>query len=63
MTIFSLFTLSGGLAFFLYGMNRWITHMLGKIPEKGDSFRCQGYKITVISVSRHRVEQVLFQKD
>ncbi|MBP3691304.1 MAG: hypothetical protein J6I74_08255 [Schwartzia sp.] len=37
--------------------------MLGKIPEKGDSFRCQGYKITVISVSRHRVEQVLFQKD
>ncbi len=43
-------------------VNRWITDVLGKIPERGDSFRYQDYQITVMSVNRYRVEKVLFQR-
>ena len=37
----------------------WATQVLGKIPEKGESFETNGLKITIDSVKENKVSQVI----
>ena len=36
----------------------WVTEMLDRFPQPGDTFTHDGLQVTVMSVDEHRVEQV-----
>ncbi len=39
-------------------LNGWIMEMLGRVPEKGDSFEYENLQLTVTSAASHRAEYV-----
>ena len=39
-------------------LSGWIMEMLGRVPEKGDSFEYENLKITVTEIGSHRAEKV-----
>ncbi|MBR1455694.1 MAG: HlyC/CorC family transporter [Oscillospiraceae bacterium] len=41
----------------------WTVERFGAFPKAGDSFRCEGLRVTVLAVDGRRVERVLVRKD
>jgi len=39
-------------------VNGWVMNCLGKVPEKGDTFRYKEYQVTVLDMDGRRVEKV-----